>query len=82
MLLNLLQSIIDGLAALLQGIIGLLPQSPFNGITALTLENDVLRHLAYLLPMPQIISTLEAWAVAVGIYYLYMIPMRWAKAVE
>ena len=82
MLLKLFQGIIDGLAAGLQVIINVLPQSPFDGLAALTLENEVLEGLAYLLPLPQILSTLEAWAVAVGIYYLYMIPMRWAKAVE
>lgn len=82
MLLKFLQGTLDALAALLRGIVGLLPQSPFNGLSQLVLENDVLQHLAYLLPMPQIVSTLEAWALAVGIYYLYMIPMRWAKAVE
>ena len=82
MLLKLFQGIIDGLASLLHGLSGLLPQSPFDGLAALTLENDVLQGLAYLLPLPQILSTLEAWAIAVGIYYLYMIPMRWAKAVE
>lgn len=40
MLLELLQGIINGLGALLRVVVGLLPISPFNGLRALSLENE------------------------------------------
>lgn len=82
MLFDLIQTIIDGLAVTLSAILKLLPQSPFNGLTAVMLDSDMLGYLAYLIPIQQIVVTLEMWCLAVGMYYLYMIPMRWAKSIE
>ena len=72
MLLKLLQGIIDGFVAVLHGIISVLPGSPFNGLSAI---------ICYIVPVPQIISVLEAWIIAVGTFYLYQVVLRWVKAV-
>ena len=82
MLLTLLQSIIDGFAGLLSNIILVLPNSPFNGLKAMTIDSQWFGRLCYIVPVPQIISLLEAWGVAVGAFYLYMVILRWIKAIE
>ena len=79
MLTTAVQAIINGLAALLTVIVNALPGSPFQGLTALTIDNKWLRYLAYVVPVGAIVSTMEAWLVCIGVYYLYMVVMRWAK---
>ena len=81
MLLKLFQGIIDGLASLLGTIINVLPGSPFNGLKAVVMDSKLFRYLAYVIPVPQIIALLEAWLVAIAVYYLYMAVLRWSKAV-
>jgi uncharacterized protein (DUF486 family) len=82
MLLSLCQSVIDGLVAMLQGIANILPGSPFNGLSAMTLDSKWFGYLCYIVPVPQIIALLESWGVAVGLFYVYMIVLRWIKAIE
>jgi hypothetical protein len=82
MLHNFFQSVIDGLVFLLQGLINLLPHSPFRGVYSLTIDNDLLGFLAWIIPYPQIIAVLQAWLVAITSFYLFQIILRWVKAVE
>lgn len=82
MLLVLLQSILDGFAVLLSAIVAILPSSPFQGIYNITIDSDTFGYVCYFLPIPQMVSLLETWGTAVLVYYAYMIPMRWVKAVE
>lgn len=82
MLLKLLQGSLDGLSALLKTIVGILPHSPFVGFYNLSIENDYLGMLAWVVPINEMIATCEAWLVAIGFFYLYMIVLRWAKAIE
>lgn len=79
MLTTAAQAIINGLAALLSVIAHALPGSPFQGLTALALDSKWLGYLAYIVPVGAIVSTLEAWLVCIGVYYLYMVVMRWVK---
>jgi len=81
-LLALCQSIIDGFVALLSGIVGILPTSPFNGLSAMTLDSKWFGALCYIVPVPQIIALLESWGVAVAVFYVYMIALRWIRAIE
>lgn len=81
MLLKLLQGIIDGFVAVLQGIISVLPGSPFNGLSAMTLDSKWFGVICYVVPVPQIVAVLEAWIIAVGTFYLYQVILRWVKAV-
>ena len=82
MLTTFLQSVIDGLGALLSAVVGLLPSSPFQGMYVLTLDNELLGMLAYIVPVPHILALLESWTVAVGVFYLYSVVLRWIKAIE
>lgn len=82
MLLILLQSIIDGFASIVTKIVSILPSSPFSGLYSLTMDSKWFGLLAYIIPIQPILSLLTAWILAVGVFYLYMILMRWAKAIE
>lgn len=82
MLLSLLQGIIDGLVTALKGIVSVLPGSPFNGLSAVSIDSKWLGYLCYLVPVPQMVALLEAWGVAVGTFYVFMVGMRWIKAIE
>lgn len=82
MLLQLLQSIIDVLGDFLRSVLVLLPSSPFNGFYSLTIDNEFLQVLAWIVPIKEIIATCEAWLISVGLFYLYSIALRWVKAIE
>lgn len=81
MLTTMLQAVVNGLAALLSVVVHALPGSPFQGLTALTIDNKWIGYLAYVVPVGAIVSTLEAWLVCIGVYYLYSVVMRWIKVV-
>lgn len=82
MLLKLMQGVLNGLGALLNVIVSVLPGSPFNGLYSLVIDNKWLGYLSYIIPVPQILSLLQAWILAVTAFYLYMVVLRWIKAIE
>lgn len=82
MIMLLLQSILNGLATLLKVIVVILPTSPFTGLYNLTIDSQWLGYASYFLPIPQMISLLQAWGTVILVYYAYMIPMRYIKALN
>lgn len=82
MLLFLLQTIIDGLAGILSLILFVLPDSPFQSLQSVAIDNKYLQWLAWIVPFPQIIVMLEAWLTAIVLYYVYIVILRWVKAIE
>ncbi len=77
----MLQALINGLGDMFVSIANVLPTSPFKSFNELTLDSELLSALAWIIPFPQIVSTLEAWTTAVGLFYVYMIILRWVKAI-
>ena len=60
----------------------LLPSSPFKKyITAIT-DSDYLGYINYFIPIDTFIVIGEAWLVAIGIYILYSVILKWAKVVD
>jgi len=82
MLTKFVQAIIDGLASACSAVVGSLPKSPFESLSQLPIDNNILAFVAWLVPFPQIVSLLEAWVVCVGVYYVASIIMRWVKVIE
>lgn len=78
-IVNVINAIIRGLGTALSWIINLLPPSPFQ-----LLDNSPIQpYIAtfnWFVPLPQIIVILEFWLVAVALFYLYMVILRWTKA--
>lgn len=82
MLLKLLQGIIDVLVATLNLTISFLPASPFKSFMNFSLDNDMIGAMNYFLPISEIISVLQAWLVAVTVYYIWMTVGRWVKIID
>lgn len=80
--MDIIQSIIDMFGEWGQKIIEALPISPFKSLHAVTIDNDILAFIAWLVPFPEIVSLLETWGVCIGIYYVWMVIARWAKMIE
>ncbi|HAT4094503.1 TPA: hypothetical protein I9Z34_003062 [Clostridium perfringens] len=80
-MINVLNSIISAIASFFNAIICLLPKSPFNYIDNSGIK-DFMGYLNYFIPVSTLISISEAWLVAIGIYYIYSIALRWIKAIE
>lgn len=76
-----LQVLIDVLATILGGIVSILPQSPFQFV-AKTQFADLIAKINYFIPIYEFVSILEAWTIAIGVYYLYSVVARWLKAIE
>lgn len=85
MLLNgiiaMFNSIIKGLGLVITFISNLLPTSPFSTIDLSGIK-DYIGYLNYVVPVGKIVQILLVWCTAIGIYYLYLIALRWIKAVE
>lgn len=80
--MKILQMIIDGLATVCQTVVHLLPSSPFESFIDVSIDNDILSALNWVLPIGQMIAVLQAWLVSIAIWYLIQIILRWVKAIE
>ncbi len=56
----------------------LLPDSPFTYIAEI--DNTLLNAINWLFPIEMMISHLSLFVVAVALYYVIRIPLRWIKA--
>jgi len=63
-------------------VITLLPASPFSQFNNLIASFPALGYIAYFVPIPQIISILQAWLLAITTYYGYMLVMRYIKLIK
>lgn len=73
-------TVISFIASILQ----LLPESPFVVLDNLSQTEfyEWIQYLNWFIPINTFISILEAWLVAIGIYYIYQIVLRWVKAIQ
>lgn len=76
-----LQKIIDLCGMALDFLISVLPDSPFT-IVANSQFADLIARINFFLPIYEFVAIIQTWLVAVGIFYLYMVFARWAKAIE
>ena len=59
-----------------------LPDSPFVMLAKDTTIYKYLQYINYFIPISFMIATLQSWVVAVGIFYLWQVLLRWIKAIE
>lgn len=72
------EQVFEGLAdALLQ----LLPLSPFKEFIADFAELPYLGWLNWFFPVGDCLVVMGVWLVAVGVFYLYSVVMRWVKLI-
>ena len=78
----------DGLSAALIGfavsVVNLLPTSPFVALDELGQSEfyDWLQMLNWFIPITTFVGILEGWLLAIGVYYIYQIILRWIKVIE
>ncbi len=77
----LLNAILAIVTTLLDLVFAVFPPSPFSIISSAGFE-DILAEINYIFPLSECVTILEAWVIAVGVYYLYMVVARWVKAIE
>lgn len=67
---------------LLKWVLALLPTSPFTSFINACENLPYLGWLNWFIPVGQMIAIGEAWLVAIGLFYLYSIILRWIKAIS
>lgn len=66
----------------LDWVLALLPHSPFASFLDELEGLPFLGYLNYFFPVGTCIKIGEAWLVAVGLFYLYSIILRWIRAID
>lgn len=79
--INLINSIIKGLAVSITFIVGLFPESPFDG-PATPPDSINLGWITWILDFPTWIVHFSLLLTSIGIYYVVRIAARWLKAVR
>lgn len=80
LLVKLINFIIKSLGYILNVALSLLPDSPFQYISNMSVIN-YLSGLAWIIPIGSILSILQLWLVAIALYYIVSVFLRWAKAI-
>ena len=78
----MLSSMSELLTKFLDWVLALLPHSPFQSFIKACGDLPALGWLNWFVPVGQIIAIGEAWLVAIGLFYLYSIILRWIRAIE
>ena len=65
-----------------QGLIDVLPGSPINWVISNDSINEYVGYLNWFIPVYSFIGILENWLMAVVVYYVVQVILRWVKAVE
>lgn len=76
-----INGIIKALGSVVGWFLSILPSSPFQMIENVEVS-QYLSGFAWVVPINQVIVILELWLVAIGVYYLIMIILRWVKVLN
>lgn len=79
---NIFNALADLVMKFFNGLLALLPQSPFSAFLGAMEKWQFLEVLNWIVPIGTFISIGTAWLTAIGIYYAWSIVLRWIKAVE
>lgn len=66
----------------LDWVLALLPTSPFTKFLDACSNLPYLGWFNWFVPIGQMIAIGEAWLVAIGLFYLYSIVLRWIRAIS
>ncbi len=77
-MIDVVNNIISAVGDALSEVLLLLPNSPFEYVY--NLDAEWLNIINYFLPVKEFIGILEAYVVAVLLYYVIRVPLRWMKA--
>lgn len=79
-LITFINLFLKAVGLMLQALVSILPPSPFQALSNLSVQS-YLPALNWIIPVSEILAILQLWIVAVSVFYLYSIVLRWAKAI-
>lgn len=79
-LIDFANLIISSVGKLLNVLVNLLPTSPF--IAFHNLDIPFLSELNWIIPISLFVSILQVWLVAIGVYLVISVALRWVKVIE
>lgn len=77
-MLGWIQELLSKFASFLMDV---LPHSPIQRFLVSFDDLPYLSYLNWFIPVSSIIVVLEAWLVAIALFYLYSVIMRWVKLI-
>ena len=72
----------DTFSGIVDGLIEILQKSPISYLAATPEVSEVLGYVNFFIPIYSMIAILENWLVAIVIYYVVSVVLRWLKVVE
>lgn len=66
---------------LIPRVMQVLPRSPFSSFHNLAGDVPFLGMVNWFVPVSEMIAIVEAWTVAIALYYLYSVVARWVKLI-
>lgn len=63
-------------------LVSFLPRSPFRQIIDRLGDVPYIDTISWFVPIDEIILLLIYWTTAIGLFYVYMIVLRWIKALD
>jgi len=76
-----MDAILSLLKQALSWVVALLPDSPFKLIDNSPIK-DLLPYINWFIPFDFMVTTFTAWLVAIAVYYVYSVILRWVKAIN
>lgn len=80
--MKILQNIIDAFGVATSAVVGILPTSPFRAYIDVSLTSEQLSLINWVLPVGQIIAVTQAWLLAIALWYVLQVVLRWVKVIE
>lgn len=71
----------QGFEGLIPRVMQVLPRSPFSAFRDLAANIPFLGMVNWFIPVSEMIAVVEAWTVAIALYYLYSVVARWIKLI-
>ena len=78
---GIVNTLIDIASGIADGIVWLLPISPFAAME-LVFDGELMGYINHFLPVQEAVNILVGWGVAIGVWYLYALILRLVKAVR
>lgn len=82
MVIKIINMIIVAIGTVINAVFSLLPDSPFLSIELESIDSGLIRALNWIVPVQTIITIFGTSLLAVGVYYIYQIILRWVKAIK
>lgn len=61
--------------------LALLPDCPFEEYISDIGDNDLLKYLNWIIPVGEFVTIGSSWLIAIGVFYLYQVILRWLKVI-